>query len=61
MKKEKALEKLREAKREALANSIPIRVGRLELIEAIKALEIVIELEKKLIGNETEISLEVRK
>ena len=55
MKKEKALEKLREAKREALANSIPIRVGRLELIEAIKALEIVIELEK-LIGNETEIS-----
>lgn len=49
MRQEKALEKLREAKREALANSIPIRVGRLELNEAIKALKTQTHFEDKLV------------
>jgi len=46
MQKQKALERLRKAKVEALANSTNIRVGRLELNEAIKALQVVINLEK---------------
>ena len=44
MKKEKALEKLRKAKVEAVSNSTVIEVGRLELNEAIKALRIIIAL-----------------
>lgn len=46
MDKKKALQKLRSAKREALRNSSCIQVGRLELNEAIKALE-------KIVGQET--------
>ena len=46
MDKKKALQKLRSAKREALRNSSCIQVGRLELNEAIKALE-------KFVGQET--------
>ncbi|WP_182440309.1 hypothetical protein [Blautia obeum] len=45
MKKEKALEKLRKAKVEAVSNSTVIEVGRLELNEAIKALRIIIALQ----------------
>lgn len=37
MNKGKALKKLQKAKQEALANSTDIRVGRLELNEAMKA------------------------
>lgn len=39
MNKEKALKKLQKAKQEALANSTDIRVGRLELNEAMKAIK----------------------
>ena len=46
MQKQKALERLRKAKVELLANSTNIRVCRLELNEAIKALQVVINLEK---------------
>lgn len=48
MKKEKALEKLRKAKVEAVSNSTVIEVGRLELNEAIKALRIIIVLQNVL-------------
>lgn len=46
MDKKTALEKLRKAKTESLINSTVIKVGRLELNEAIKALEFVIALKK---------------
>ena len=46
--KEKALAKLREAKQEALVNSTAIKVGRLELNEAMKALRTVIALQNVL-------------
>lgn len=46
MQKEKALKKLQKAKQEALANSAEIRVGRLELNEAMKALRTIIALQK---------------
>lgn len=45
MNKEKALKKLQKAKQEALANSTDIRVGRLELNEAMKALRTIIALQ----------------
>lgn len=45
MQKEKALKKLQKAKQEALANSAEIRVGRLELNEAMKALRTIIALQ----------------
>lgn len=45
MQKEKALKKLQRAKQEALANSAEIRVGRLELNEAMKALRTIIALQ----------------
>lgn len=45
MDKRKALGKLKKAKREALANSSEIKVGRLELNEAMKALGTIIALE----------------
>ena len=45
MDKRKALGKLKKAKREALANSSEIKVGRLELNEAMKALRTIIALE----------------
>ncbi len=48
MDKEKALAKLREAKQEALVNSTVIKVGRLELNEAMKALRMVIALQNVL-------------
>lgn len=48
MKKEKALEKLRKAKVEAVSNSVVVEVGRLELNEAIKALRIIIALQNVL-------------
>lgn len=48
MDKEKALAKLREAKQEALVNSTVIKVGRLELNEAMKALRTVIALQNVL-------------
>lgn len=48
MKKEKALEKLRKAKVEAVSNSTVIEVDRLELNEAIKALRIIIALQNVL-------------
>lgn len=48
MKKEKALEKLQKAKVDAVANSTVIKVGRLELNEAIKALRIIIALQNVL-------------
>lgn len=48
MDKEKALAKLREAKQEALVNSTAIKVGRLELNEAMKALRTVIALQNVL-------------
>ena len=48
MNKEKALKKLQKAKQEALANSIDIRVGRLELNEAMKALRTIIALQNVL-------------
>ena len=48
MKKEKALEKLRKAKVEAVSNSTVIEVSRLELNEAIKALRIIIALQNVL-------------
>lgn len=60
MDKKKALQKLRSAKREALRNSSCIQVGRLELNEAIKALEKSIGQEKVEVSdllNETNSSL----
>lgn len=48
MKKEIALERLKKAKCEALANSTNIKVGRLELNEAMKALRTIIALENVL-------------
>ena len=45
MNKEKALKKLQKAKQEALANSTDIKVGRLELNEAMKALRTIIALQ----------------
>ena len=48
MQKEKALKKLQKAKQEALANSAEIRVGRLELDEAMKALRTIIALQNVL-------------
>lgn len=48
MDKEKALAKLWEAKQEALVNSTVIKVGRLELNEAMKALRMVIALQNVL-------------
>lgn len=45
MNKEKALKKLQRAKQEALVNSTDIRVGRLELNEAMKALRTIIALQ----------------
>lgn len=45
MNKEKALEKLRKAKINAITNSTKIEVGRLELNEAIKALKFIIALQ----------------
>lgn len=48
MDKQEALGKLRKAKREALGNSTDIKVGRLELNEAIKALRTIIALENVL-------------
>ena len=45
MNKQKALEKLKKSKREGLANSSEIKVGRLELNEAMKALRTIIALE----------------
>lgn len=60
MNKKKALQKLRSAKREALRNSSCIQVGRLELNEAIKALEKSIGQEKVEVSdllNETNSSL----
>ena len=48
MNKEKALAKLREAKQEALVNSTAIKVGRIELNEAMKALRTVIALQNVL-------------
>ena len=48
MQKEKALKKLQKAKQEALANSAEIRVGRLELNEAMKALRTIIALQNVL-------------
>ena len=60
MDKKKALQKLRRAKQEALRNSSCIQVGRLELNEAIKALEKSIGQEKVEVSdllNETNSSL----
>ena len=48
MQKEKALKKLQKAKQEALANSAEIRVGTLELNEAMKALRTIIALQNVL-------------
>lgn len=48
MNKEKALKKLQKAKQETLANSTDIRVGRLELNEAMKALRTIIALQNTL-------------
>lgn len=48
MQKERALKKLQKAKQEALANSAEIRVGRLELNEAMKALRTIIALQNVL-------------
>lgn len=48
MQKEKALKKLQKAKQESLANSAEIRVGRLELNEAMKALRTIIALQNVL-------------
>ncbi len=48
MDKEKVLAKLRKAKQEALVNSTTIKVGRLELNEAMKALRMVIALQNVL-------------
>ena len=48
MNKEKALKKLQKAKQEALAKSTDIKVGRLELNEAMKALRTVIALQNAL-------------
>lgn len=48
MNKEKALMKLQKAKQEALGNSTDIRVGRLELNEAMKALRTIIALQNTL-------------
>lgn len=48
MNKEKALKKLQKAKQEALDNSTNIRVGRLELNEAMKALRTIIALQNTL-------------
>lgn len=48
MKKEKALEKLQKAKVDAVTNSTVIKVGRLELNEAIKALRTIIALQNVL-------------
>lgn len=48
MNKEKALKKLQKAKQEALANYTDIRVGRLELNEAMKALRTIIALQNTL-------------
>ncbi len=48
MQKEKALKKLQKAKQEALVNSAEIRVGRLELNEAMKALRTIIALQNVL-------------
>lgn len=45
MNKVKALKKLQKAKQEALDNSTDIRVGRLELNEAMKALRTIIALQ----------------
>ena len=45
MNKEKALKKLQKAKQEELADSTDIRVGRLELNEAMKALRTIIALQ----------------
>lgn len=60
MNKKKALQKLRRAKQEALRNSSCIQVGRLELNEAIKALEELVEQETAGVSdslNETNSSL----
>lgn len=48
MKKEIALKKLQEAKQTALANSTEIKVGRLELNEAMNALRTIIALKNAL-------------
>ena len=48
MDRKKALQKLRSAKQEALVNSTAIKVGRLELNEAMKALRTVIALQNVL-------------
>ena len=48
MNKEKALKKLQKAKQEAFANYTDIRVGRLELNEAMKALRTIIALQNTL-------------
>lgn len=45
MNKGKALKKLQKAKQEALANFTDIKVGRLELNEAMKALRTIIALQ----------------
>ena len=60
MNRKKALQKLRSPKREALRNSSCIQVGRLELDEAIKALEKSVGQEKVEVSdllNETNPSL----
>lgn len=46
-----AIYKLREAKREALANSCNIKIGRRELEVALKALEIVNKKSQNMKGN----------
>ena len=48
MNKEKSLKELQKAKQEALSNSTDIRVGRLELNEAMKALRTIIALQNTL-------------
>ena len=46
-----AIDKLREAKREAVANSCNIKIGRRELEVALKALEIVNKKSQNMKGN----------
>lgn len=46
-----AIDKLKEAKREALANSCNIKIGRRELEVALKALEIVNKKSQNMKGN----------
>lgn len=51
MKYSEAINKFREAKRNALANSCNIKIGRRELEVALKALEIVNKKSQNMKGN----------